>query len=91
MKRPLNVDLICKLRVMGHGNETFTFESDEGDGYNFCYNHTQDDPYQPKLKSYHFSEWVEQLGYLIDHLKAKETELKLTEAINSASNKNDEG
>jgi len=79
MKRPLNVDLRCDLRVIGQSKPSFIFDSDEGDGYTFCNNYSDDDKYKPDLKSYHLSEWVEQLKDLITILKSKEIQSKVIE------------
>lgn len=78
-KRPFNVDLICKLRVMGYGKESFIFTSDEGDGYTFLNNYRDDEKNSPKLESKHFIEWSNQLKLLIDLCNAKAEEYKKIE------------
>lgn len=60
-KRPLNVDIICRLRVMGWSKNSFSFDSDEGDGYEIIPGYTQGEG--PTLKPLHFEEWAEQLSY----------------------------
>lgn len=78
-KRPLNVDLICKLRVMGYGKESFCFESDEGDGYEIFWKYTENEEYKPKLESKYFEEWSYQLKILVDWCDSKAIEFKKKE------------
>jgi len=73
-KRPLNVDLICELRVIGFSKDSFKFISDEGDGYDIFPGYMKDEG--PKLKSYHFEEWAEQLKYASEWCSKKAEELK---------------
>lgn len=75
-KRPLNVDLVCNLRVMGYSKDSFTFSSDEGDGYSFTSNYINGEKYSPELKSEHFLEWSNQLRILVDICNAKAEEYK---------------
>jgi hypothetical protein len=73
MKRPLNVDLVCNLRVMGYSRESFRFISDEGDGYDILPGYMQGEG--PELKPFHFEEWAEQLGYAADWCRIRSKEL----------------
>jgi hypothetical protein len=68
-KRPLNVDIICKLRVMGWAKNSFTFESDEGDGYDIIPGYM--DGEGPTLKPHHYEEWAEQLSYAVQWCNEK--------------------
>lgn len=79
-KRPLNVDLDCNLRVIGYSHESFTFTSDEGDGYDIFAKYITGDG--PKLKPHHFEEWSEQLKYAAEWCDKKALELK--EEINNS-------
>jgi hypothetical protein len=79
LKSPLNVDLKCDLRVMGYSKSSFTFETDEGDGYEIYENYIENEEYSPKLESKHFEEWAKQLNYFVDWLNQKATELKKKE------------
>ena len=63
-KRPLNVDLICSLRVMGWSKESFKVYTDEGDGYDFIAKYGAGEGHG--LKSYYYEEWAEQLDNLAD-------------------------
>lgn len=60
-KRPLNVDVKCGLRVMGWAKNSFTFESDEGDGYDIIAGYMEGEG--PALKQHYYEEWAEQLSY----------------------------
>ena len=74
--RPLNVDVICKLRVMGQEKPSFTFESDEGDGYDIIAGYMDGEKYAPVLKPHHYEEWAEQLENLVEWLRKKACEKK---------------
>jgi len=71
LKRPLNVDLVCDLRVMGYGKPSFTVDTDEGDGFTFIENYMEGEG--PVLKAHYFEEWAEQLGSIVEWCK-KEAE-----------------
>ena len=60
-KRPLNVDVHCKLRVIGFGKASFEFVGDEGDGYEIYPGYMVGEG--PQLRPDHFEEWAEQLSY----------------------------
>lgn len=76
MKRPVNVDLVCNLRVIGFSKESFSFISDEGDGYDIYPGYEQGEG--PELKPYHFEEWADQLGYAAEwcRIQAKKLDNK---------------
>ena len=74
-KRPFRVDLVCDLRVIGWGNESFRFESDEGDGYDFEPMHYLDGE-GPQIMAHHYEEWAEQLENCIEVLRKKAALLK---------------
>jgi hypothetical protein len=69
MKRPLNVDIECNLRVIGHSKASFQFISDEGDGYDIIGLYMEGEG--PDLKPHHFEEWSEQLGYAAEWCRKK--------------------
>lgn len=73
-KRPFNVDVHCKLRVIGFGKESFEFISDEGDGYEIYPGYIEGDG--PKLNPDLFEEWAEQLGYAAEWCREKAFKLK---------------
>jgi hypothetical protein len=73
IKRPLNVDILCNLRVIGYGKSSFTITSDEGDGYEFFELYMKGEG--PDLKPYHFEEWAEQLEYASEWCRGKAAEL----------------
>jgi len=73
--RPVNVDLVCKLRVIGQSKPSFTFESDEGDGYDVFAGYPKGEQYAPILKPYHFDEWIGQLENLIDWLNKEKARI----------------
>lgn len=72
--RPLNVDIHCNLRVIGHGEYSFEFISDEGDGYEIYPGYAPGEG--PDLKPHHFEEWAEQLQYAAEWCKKKAAEMK---------------
>ena len=76
-KRPLNVDLICELRVMGWAKNSFSFESDEGDGYDILSGYMVGEG--PVLKPHHFEEWAEQLTYASEWCR-EQARLRATES-----------
>jgi hypothetical protein len=81
-KRPLNVDLIIDLRVMGWSRSSFRFESDEGDGYDIFQHYVKGEG--PALQSRHFEEWAEQLSYAVqwcnEQARLKAAESQATDA-----------
>lgn len=72
-KRPVNVDIVCHLRVIGQGRSSFIFTSDEGDGYEIYPGYPSGDG--PDLKPHHFEEWSEQLQYAAAWCQKKAKEL----------------
>jgi hypothetical protein len=83
--RPMNVDMICKLRVMGQSKQSFTFDTDEGDGYEVYAGYMKGEQYAPELKSYHFEEWIEQLQNLIEWLEKEKQKYAPVSGPTSAS------
>jgi hypothetical protein len=73
IKRPLNVDIVCNLRVMGFSKNSFTFTSDEGNGYDITGLYMKGEG--PDLKPHHFEEWAEQLGYAAEWCRRKSREI----------------
>lgn len=69
MKRPLNVDIKCDLRVMGWSKSSFSITSDEGDGYGVYPGYMNNEG--PELKPHHFEEWAEQLTYAAQWCREK--------------------
>ena len=69
VKRPLNVDLTCHLRVIGYGQPSYHFSSDDGDGYTIYPGYMENEG--PEIKSFHYEEWAEQLDYLSDWCRKK--------------------
>jgi hypothetical protein len=76
-KRPINVDLDCRIRVVGHANYSFKFISDEGGGYEIYPGYAPGKG--PDLKPHHFEEWAEQLRYVAEWCTKKAEELKAIE------------
>lgn len=68
-KRPLNVDIRCRLRVIGWSKDSFTFESDEGDGYDIFPIYSEGEG--PSLQPEHYEEWAEQLSYAAEWCREK--------------------
>ena len=60
----------------GYSKDSFTFSSDEGDGYTFMSNYMDGEKYSPELRSEHFLEWANQLKILIDICNTKAEEHK---------------
>jgi hypothetical protein len=77
-KGPLNVDIQCKLRVIGFCKESFEFISDEGDGYEIYPGYMKGEG--PTLRSDLFEEWAEQLSYAAEWCRKKAVKLKDTAA-----------
>lgn len=73
--RPINVDVTCGLRVMGYSKDSFTFTSDEGDGYDITSNYLKGEKYAPKLKPEHFEEWADQLEIIVEWCRKKAKEI----------------
>ena len=73
-KRPLNVDMLCNLRVMGFSKESYHFTSDEGDGYEVYAMYQEGEG--PELKQHHFEEWAEQLKYAAEWCSNEALKLK---------------
>jgi hypothetical protein len=76
-RRPLNVDLICNLRVIGWSKDSFKIYTDEGDGYDFFAKYM--DGEGPTLKPYHYEEWAEQLDNLADWCRKQAEKLQAKE------------
>jgi hypothetical protein len=77
IKRPINVDLDCSLRVIGQSRASFRFVSDEGDGYETYPGYMEGEG--PDLKPHHFQEWAEQLGYAAEWCRRKADEISKKE------------
>jgi hypothetical protein len=73
IKRPINVDILCNLRVIGYGKSSFTFISDEGDGYSILGGYTKGEG--PDLNPHHFEEWARQLEHVSEWCRVKADEL----------------
>jgi len=81
IKRPVNVDLEGRLRVIGQSRASFQFVSDEGDGYDIFALYKAGEG--PHLMPKHFEEWAEQLEYVAEWCRKKAAELSKNNSIES--------
>lgn len=63
----INVDLILKLRIAGHGDDAIVITTDEGDGYSVsCNKEFTDNGTNPTKEQY--DEWIGQLETIVTYL-----------------------
>lgn len=63
----IDVDLILKLRIAGHGDDAIVITTDEGDGYSVrCNKEFTDNGIGPTKENY--DEWIGQLETILTYL-----------------------